>query len=230
MVGPDNSVRANQRATQDLLAGVEVAIACLARIGPDRGEEIPSFRPCLGNLPPALDVRGSPPWGRVSIILSREGADRVCLCSDGGRVAVSVDFASESGTSAYSHSRGRECRRRANCSALLKPFHEGSFRGLLARLRGLDRASVVGGLHSPPCQRLVASRCRNWTLLAAALACGIACEIAHRVPGRRGEGLNRRAPPPNTADAHPALPRTQLPQPGHRPRTLRRPTTPRPSA
>jgi hypothetical protein len=48
------------------------AIACVTRMHSLRAEEIPHF---LGDLPPALNVCGSPPRRRLSIILPREGAD-----------------------------------------------------------------------------------------------------------------------------------------------------------
>lgn len=139
MVGPDSSVGGQPTCYSDLLAAATskeagVAIACVARMRPLRGEDIPHL---LGGLPPTLHVRGSPPWRRVSIVLPREAADRVCMCSHGGGLAVSRDFTSESWSSTYSHNGGCECRRRRDSrSASLKPFHEGSFRGVLARPYG----------------------------------------------------------------------------------------------
>ena len=122
LVGPHNSVGANQRATRVLLAPATrkeagAAIARVARMGPLRAEDIPHF---LGDLPPALDVRGSPPGGRLSIILPRKGADRVCMCWGSGRLAIPGDLTSERRT--RTHSRDRDSTKHSRYQRLEAHF------------------------------------------------------------------------------------------------------------
>src|SRR4029453_18885291 len=105
-----------------------VAIARVARMEADRGEEIPvRLRP----LPPVLHVLGSPPHRRLSIVLPRERADRAGVRSRVRRspyrsqFAVSGDLAGQRGTSAHSRNHGRtSCNREQG----LCPRHRVSFR------------------------------------------------------------------------------------------------------
>ena len=109
--GPTNAYSGLLAPTTCQEAGV--AIARVTRMKTPRGNVIPHR---LGDLPPALHVRGSPPRRRISIILPREGADRGGpVTINRRRLSVSRDFTGERGTSTDTHNGG--C---TDCSAPTK--------------------------------------------------------------------------------------------------------------